>query len=83
MKNLLTHDGYMDRYFELLADFSEYRDASRRAWEAVEAELSEKYGMCRYSTHNSFQAARSHGTVVAKFSVVSVKFVLADTENLI
>lgn len=81
--NLLTHGGYMNRYFELLSDFSEHRDASRRAWQAVEAELCERFGVCRYRTHNSFQAARSHGTMVAKFSVASVKFVLAEGENLI
>lgn len=53
--NILLIEGYYERYFQLLGEIGK----SRPAWEALENELQEKYGVSRYSGFDSFVSAKN------------------------
>lgn len=52
--NILTLEGYYERYFELVQS-----NNSRKAWEKLENELKDQYNITRYTSFESFVSAKN------------------------
>ena len=61
MADIKTSDGYMKRFWELAAENQEYRDPMRKALISLEGELLARHGVRRYTSYDSFSAAKSRG----------------------
>ena len=59
MPDLTTHSGYMDRFWELVAEHPENRAPMKNALNCVESELLASSVVRRYTTYLSFSAAKS------------------------
>lgn len=64
---ILTHDGYVSRYLELVGENQQHRDCCRVAWTMTEAELRQ-YGVKRYTTYLSFRVCRSKGAKTSRLT---------------
>jgi hypothetical protein len=58
--NILTHEGYIARYLELVGENQQHRRCCEIAWTRTESELRQ-YGVRRYTSLSSFQVCRSKG----------------------
>lgn len=58
--DIKTPGGYMSRFWELASE-TDSRSPMRDALRRLESELSEQHGVRRYSTYESFSAAKSRG----------------------
>ncbi len=63
----MTNDGYIARFWELVAEYRENRAPMRDALISLESELLVSSGVQRYSTYRSFSAAKSRKPQGAKF----------------
>ena len=54
-QNILTLSGYWARYQEIYTDFG----TDRQAWEALENEMIDRFGIGRYSSYESFRMNKS------------------------
>lgn len=70
MADIKTSEGYMQRFWELAAENQDYRDPMRKALICVESELQEIYGVRRYSSYDSFSAAKSRGHSGIRLTVI-------------
>lgn len=52
---LLSEKGYWGRYYEILPDCRSHKEA----WERLEAELMETYGVERYTSYESFRVMKT------------------------
>ena len=60
-KNVLTHEGYVARYLELVGENQQHRRCCQMAWTRTETELRTAHGVKRYTSLSSFQVCRSKG----------------------
>ena len=59
--DISTPRGYMNRFWELASEHQDSRAPMREALRSLESELSANHGARRYSTYESFSAAKSRG----------------------
>ena len=55
MTHLIKHKNYMARFWQLVV----IHESHRKAFEALENEYYEQYGINKYSSYPSFRAAKS------------------------
>lgn len=69
--NILTHEGYIARYLELVGENQQHRRCCEIAWTRTETELRTAHGVKRYTSLPSFQAARSKGVKTSNLTPLS------------
>ena len=67
MTDLKTHDGYMQRFWELVAENRNDRAPMKKALICLESELYARHGLRRYTTYVSFSMAKMRKPQRAKF----------------
>jgi len=70
MADIKTPEGYMQRFWELTSEYQEHRDPMRKALISIEGELLTEYGVRRYSSYDSFSAAKSRGRSGIRLTIV-------------
>lgn len=59
--SILTHEGYVSRYLELVGENQQSRNCCEVAWTRTETELRTAHGVRRYTSLASFQVCKSKG----------------------
>lgn len=67
--SILSHDGYVARYHELVGENQQYRNCCEIAWTRTESELRQ-YGVKRYNSLSSFQACQSKGVKASNLTAL-------------
>ena len=70
MPDLKTQDGYMQRFWELVQENNSCSAPMRKALISLESELLSRYGVRRYSSYDSFSAAKSRGPAGIRLTIV-------------
>ena len=69
--NILTHEGYVARYLELVGENQQHRRCCQMAWTRTETELRTAHGVKRYTSLSSFQVCRSKGVTKSNLTPLS------------
>ena len=72
MNDIRTHDGYMSRFWDLVAKNQQFRDPMRKAFICVESELFSLYGLRRYRTYESFKTGKWKRPASIRLTVILV-----------
>lgn len=70
-KSILTHEGYVSRYLELVGENQQHRNCCEIAWTRTETELRTAHGVKRYKSLSSFQVSRSKGVTNSNLTALS------------
>lgn len=69
--SILTHEGYVSRYLELVGENQQSRNCCEVAWTRTETELRTAHGVRRYTSLASFQVCKSKGVTKSNLTPLS------------